>query len=109
DLRLLQLSTERQPVSVADLVGVLIEQSVDGEWVVALSNGGGGFQFVATASPHREVWLPHPHPLCIALTRDGRRAATSSFDSAGVRLWDVPSARLVQELPIPRAAKLAFT
>jgi serine/threonine protein kinase/WD40 repeat protein len=81
------------PRLVADFAGALCAQSVDGEWVVALSNDGGGFEFVSTEPPHRAVWLRHPQPLGIALTRDARLAATSSFGSSGVQLWDFPAQR----------------
>ncbi len=96
------------PTRVALLPGVLTEQSDDGAWLNALSNAGGGFQFVATAAPHRTVWLRHPHPMGFALTRDARRAATSSFDSAGVRVWDFPAAKVARELPVEPPAQLAF-
>ncbi len=97
------------PVQVTDFAGSLFEQSDDGVWLIALSNEGGGFQFVASARPHREVWLLHPHPLNVALTPNSNRAATSSFDSDGVRIWDFPTAKLLRELPVRPAAQLAFT
>jgi WD40 repeat protein len=94
---------------VADFAGSLIEQSDDGAWLTALSNDGGGFQFVTSTAPRRVVWLRHRHPMGLALTHDARRAATSSYDSAGVRIWDFPSAKLLRELPIEPPAQLAFT
>ncbi len=97
------------PARIADFAGSLIEQSEDGAWLTALSNDGGGFQFVASTAPHRVAWLRHRHPMSLALTRDARRAATSSYDSADVRIWDFPSAKLLRELPIEPPAQLAFT
>ncbi|HEY5793039.1 MAG TPA: hypothetical protein VIS74_07060, partial [Chthoniobacterales bacterium] len=109
DLPAVENAAPAAPSKVAELAGVLIEQSEDGSWLAALSNDAGGFQFLSSAAPRREVWLRHPHPLDLALTRDARRAATSSYDSAGVRIWDFPSARLLRELPAAPPAQLAFS
>ncbi len=108
DLPLAGNAAISEPKPVAKFAGALIAQSEDGASLIALSNAGGGFQSVASTPPHHPLWLRHPQPLDIALTRDARRAATSSYDSAGVRLWDLPTARLLREIPAGPPALLAF-
>lgn len=113
NLRVVDLSRGGEPAFVAPvffnhLAGALYEQSPDGQWLVAVSNARGGFQFVAAQKDRGNRWLKHPHPLALAMSPDGRRAATSSFDSAGVRVWDLASAKLLRELPAEPPAQLAF-
>ncbi len=98
-----------EPAPFAQIAGALMEQSDDGAWLAAVSNGRGGFQFLSATKSHRSFWLKHPHPLSLALSRDGRHAATSSYDSPGVRIWDFASAKVLRQLPAEPPAQLAFT
>ena len=97
-----------EPRFVAEFAGVLAAQSFDGSQLAALSNDGGGFQFRSEKPPHREFWLQQWHPLSLALSKDGNPAATSSFDAPGVRLWSLPDARMIRELPVAPPSRLAF-
>lgn len=108
ELRLVDLPTGA-PQPVGKFAGALAALTEDGAWAIALSDAGRGLQFVPTSGPGRGIWLRQPHPLAIAVTRDARLAATSSYNSPGVRLWEFPAAKMIRELPAAAAALLAFT
>jgi WD40 repeat protein len=97
-----------EPRFVAEFAGALVAESADTSQFAALSGDGGGFQLRAVDPPHAEVWLRHTHPLSLALSRDGRFAATSSYDAPGVRLWSLPDARVIREIPASPPSLLAF-
>jgi WD40 repeat protein len=107
-LRVVDLPAVGEPALFGDIAGALVEQSEDGAWLAVVSNALGGFQFIATTKPRRTFWLKHAHPLSLALTRDGRFAATSSYDAPGVRVWDAASVKVLRELPAEPPARLAF-
>jgi WD40 repeat protein len=108
-LRVLDVIEDDQPRPAGEFAGALYTQSADGAWLAAVSNGGGGFQCVSTAAPRRVVWLRHAHPLSLAFSPDGTRAATSSYDSGGVQVWDFPAGKTRRTLPVEPPAQLAFT
>ncbi len=98
-----------RPTYIAESAGSLYGQSPDGAWLIALSNYGGGFQFVSSTKPSETRWLKQRHPLSLAVSSNGTLAATSSYDAAGVCLWDFRTLRALRTFPAPAPAQLAFT
>jgi WD40 repeat protein len=79
----------------------------------------GGVTALATADtviavhrgpPQRLVLLgPHPNGVYLALSPDGRLAATGAYVGAGVKVWDTKSGALVKELPSDEPCPVGFS
>jgi tetratricopeptide (TPR) repeat protein len=60
--------------------------------------------------PHHATYLgPHHDVRRIAVSADGRLAATASHSGAGVKVWEAASGRLVKELPVAGNARAEFS
>ena len=53
--------------------------------------------------------LPYSNVLAVAISPDGHFVATGPLEGGGVKVWDVPSRRVVKELPASNRARVAFS
>jgi WD40 repeat protein len=75
--------------------------SADGRWVAAANKPAGCVGvYEVNNSTNRFALTNHPFTDHVALSPDGRWAASGTWNGRGVRIWDLPSRRIAKELPV---------
>jgi hypothetical protein len=98
------------PKTIArDVIGL----TADGRWAAVADPGADRFVLIDPAGGRAPVLLDQPDAYDAAFSPDGRLVATSSCWSdkppPPVRVWEVPTGRLVREMPVGSAALVAFS
>lgn len=78
-------------------------------FLAANVHSNAAFVFDRTFTNRVATLGPHEAPDLVALSADGRWAATASSTDRQVRLWDVASGACVQTLPAGTSPRLAFS
>ena len=84
---------------------------LDGRHLAVIHQEQGECLIFDLQDPAAKPVILRPHPLvgCIALSPDGRWAATSSWHNPLVKVWDAHSGELVHDLPMPARTKVTFS
>ena len=59
--------------------------------------------------PERSLTLSQERLHEVAISRDGRTAATATWQRHGVKIWDTRSGKNLRELPVQWSASVGFS
>jgi signal transduction histidine kinase len=84
--------------------------SSDGQWVTAANRSASLLETFNINDPAEHFALTnHLRLQFVALSANGRWAATGTWQGTGVRVWDMLSRQSVRELPVSTSAIVAFS
>jgi signal transduction histidine kinase len=84
--------------------------SSDGQWVTAANRGAGLLEAFNIINPADRFTLSdNPRIQFLELSANGRWAATGTWQSTGVRIWDMTLRKFVTELPVNWSATVTFS
>jgi signal transduction histidine kinase len=84
--------------------------STDGQWVTAANQGASLLETFNLYNPaDRFAFTNHPRIQFVALSSNGRWAATGTWKGIGVRIWDMTLRKFVAELPVNSSATVTFS